>query len=311
MRLIVASWSVLTVVVTFTGACATTYDEKLGSKLEKSASAEESEKSVALVADGDALWKERFDEGKLKQALARWEEAVKLAPSAELATRLARGHYLLGDGHYALADNVEARDSEYQLGLDWANEALKLAAPEYAAAKAAGKKHPEAIKLAGTEAIAPMYWYSANLGKWAASKGFATRLKYKDDLKATMDQVQGLESKDAPFFYGATARYFGGYEAATAGIAGGSLDKSKENFERAIQIAPQYLGTKVLFADFLCPKLQKDTDGDGVADGKKLFQTLLNDVIAADPAADPEIEPENRLEQQKAKKLLAKLDELF
>jgi hypothetical protein len=34
-------------------------------------------------------------------------------------------------------------------------------------------------------------------------------------------------------------------------------------------------------------------------------------VIAADPAADPEIEPENRLEQQKAKKLLARIDELF
>ena len=106
-------------------------------------------------------------------------------------------------------------------------------------------------------------------------------------------------------------RYFGGYEAATAGIAGGSLDKSKENFEKSIALAPNYLGTKVLFADFLCPKLQKDADGDGEPDGKVLFKKLLDEVIAADAAVDPEIEPENRMEQAKAKKLLARIDELF
>lgn len=299
----------LVVVITAAlASCATTYDEKLGTKLEKSASAEEQEKATALIAEADALWTERLDETKLKQGLSKWEEAVKLAPSAELLTKLARGHYLLGDGHYAVADNVEARDAEYQLGLDWANEALKLAAPEYAASKAGGAKHVDAIKLAGADAVSPMYWYSANLGKWAASKGFATRLKYKDDLKATMDQVKAL---DETFFYAASWRYFGGYEAATAGIAGGSLDKSKENFEKAIQLAPNYLGTKVLYADFLCPKLQKDEDGDGTADGKKLFQRLLDEVIAADPAIDPAIEAENRIEQKKAKKLLAKIDELF
>jgi len=291
-------------------ACATTYDEKLTTRLDKTASAEEAEKAAALVAEGDALWNERLDEAKLKACLAKWEEAVKLAPSAELATKLGRGHYLLADGHYALADNVEARDSGYQVGLDWSTEALKISAPEYAAAKAGGAKHPEAIKLAGKDSVAAMYWYAANLGKWAASKGFATRLKYKDDLKSTMDQVRALEG-DPLFFHAATWRYFGGYEAATAGIAGGSLEKSKENFEKAIALAPNYLGNKVLYADFLCIKLQKDEDGDGTPDGKKIFVRLLGEVLAADPTADPSIEPENRLEQLKAKKLLAKVDELF
>lgn len=289
-------------------SCATTYDEKLSTKLEKNSTADEQGQASALSTEGDVLWGERGDESKLKQGLAKWEAAVALAPSTDLLTKLARGHFLLGDGHYALADNVEARDAEYQIGLDWANEALKLAAPEYAAAKAGGVKHPEAIKMAGKDAMAPMYWYSANLGKWAASKGFTTRLKYKDDLKATMDQVKAL---DEMFFYAAAWRYFGGYEAATAGIAGGSLEKSKENFEKAISLAPNYLGTKVLFADFLCPKLQKDADGDGTPDGKVLFQKLLDEVIAADPAIDPAIEPENRIEQKKATKLLAKIDELF
>lgn len=305
-----ASSLVVVVGIVGLGGCATTYDEKLGTKLEKTASAEEKTQAETLVAEGDALWAERGDQEKLKACLAKWEEAVKLAPSVDLLTKLGRGHYLLGDGHYALADNVEGRDSEYQIGLDWATEALKLAAPEYVAAKQGGKTHAEAIKLAGKDAVPAMYWYAANLGKWAASKGFATRLKYKDALKATMDQVRALEGEPL-FFHAATWRYFGGYEAATAGIAGGSLEKSKENFEKAIALAPNYLGNKVLYADFLCPKLQKDEDGDGVADGKKLFEKLLNEVIAADPNIDPEIAPENGIEQKKAKKLLAKIDELF
>ena len=287
--------------------CATTYDEKLGTKLEKVATADEAQQAAALIAEGDALWKERADIEELKACLAKWEAAVALAPSGELAAKLSRGHYFLGDGHYALADNAEARDAEYQRGLDWANESLKIAAPEYVAAKKAGTKHSESIKLASKDAVPAMYWWASNLGKWAASKGFATVVTYKDDAKSTIDHVKAL---DEGFFYGGALRYMGVFEAKTVGL-GGSLDKSKDNFEKAIAVAPNYLGTRVLYAEFYCPKLSKDADGDGEPDGKKKFKELLDGVIAADAAIDPEIEPENRIEQAKAKKLLARIDDLF
>lgn len=311
MRSIVCSTlgaGLLGAVMAFGAGCATTYDEKLDSTLKADATDDEATQASTLEAEGDAAWEQRLDEAKLKEALAKWEAAVKLKATPALAAKLARGHYLLGDGFYALRDEAEARDSEYQIGLDWANEALKLAAPEYAAAKAAGKAHEEAIRLAPKEAVPAMYWYASNLGKWAASKGFATRLQYKEALKATMDHVKSLDDQ---FYYAAAWRYFGGYEAATAGLAGGSLEKSRENFEKAISMAPAYLGTKVLFADYLCPKLQKDTDGDGEPDGKVLFKKLLEEVIAADVTVDPAITPENTLEQKKARKLLGQIDELF
>jgi len=304
-RIITATIVGLTIV---SSSCATTFDEKLTTKLEKTASEAEAGQASALVTEGDALWAERDNADKLKGALAKWEQAVKLAPSAELTIKLARGHYLLGDSHYALADNNEARDAEYQLGLDWANEALKLTAPEYVAAKTGGKTHPEAIKLAPKEAVPAMYWYAVNLGKWAAGKGLVTRLKYKDDLFATMTHVKAL---DEGYFFGASWRYFGSYEAVAAGLAGGDLGRSKSNFEKGIALAPNYLGTKVLMADLYCPKMQKDEDSDGQPDGKVLFKKLLDEVIAADPNAEPDVAPENKLEQLKAKKLLAKIDELF
>lgn len=264
--------------------------------------------ATTVVGEGDAAWEARADKAKLEEAIAKWEAASATAPSAELAAKLARAHYFLGDGYLAVADDLAGRDAEYEKGLAWAETALKIGAPEFAAARAGGATHAEAIKKAPKEAVPAMYWYASNLGKWAASKGFATRLKYKDDIKATMDLVK---SYDETYFYAGPWRYFGAFEALTAGIAGGDLGKAKENFSKASTMSPAYLGTKVLWAELLCTKQQADTDGDGQNDGKVQFKKLLDEVIAADPNVDPMVAAENAIEQQKAKKLLAKIDDLF
>lgn len=294
MRLSKAMW--MSAALAASG-CATTYNAKWEEKPTAAATTADDAATAALT-EGDALWAQRADKAKLVEALAKWEAAFEKAPTADLAGKLSRGHYLLGDGYYSLEDNLEARDAEYQKGLDWASRALKLAAPDFAKAMSEGKKHAEAITMAPKEAVPAMYWYATNLGKWAATKGFATRLRYKDDIKATMDHVKAL---DEMYFYAGPWRYFGAFEAVTAGLAGGSLEKSEQNFKKAVELAPTYLGTKVLWAEQLSVKKQdKDT-----------FKKLLDEVVAADPTAMAEIEAENRIEQAKAKKLLAKIDEKF
>ncbi|MDP2271680.1 MAG: TRAP transporter TatT component family protein [Archangium sp.] len=276
--------------------CATTYEAKWD---EKPTAAPPAAEAVATASsEGDAAWEQRGDKARLIEAITKWEAAFEKAPSTDIANKLARAHYLLGDGYYVLENNAEGRDAEYQKGLDWATRSLKLSAPEFTKAMADGKKHPEAIVLAPKDAVPAMYWYATNLGKWAATKGFATRLRYKDDIKATMTHVKSL---DEMYFYAAPWRYFGSFEAVTAGLAGGSLEKSEENFKKAVELAPNYLGTKVLWADYLCTKKQD----------KATFKKLLEEVIAADAKIDPAIEPENRIEQAKAKKLLAEIDEKF
>jgi hypothetical protein len=303
MRLVILSLAVIS------AACATTHEANWkDAPVVKEASADAAASVATTLAEAGALWEQRADRKRLEAALAQWEQAFAAAPSADVAAKLARGHYLLGDGFMALADDVVGRDAEYQKGLDWATTALKLSAPDFVAAMAAGAKHGDAIGKAPKEAVPAMYWYASNLGKWAASKGFATRVKYKDDIKATMSHVKAL---DETYFYAGPWRYFGAFEALTAGIAGGDLSKSKDNFAKAVAMAPNYLGTKVLWADLLSVKLQGDADKDGQNDGKVQFKKLLDEVIAADPNVDPAIAAENGLEQQKAKKLLAKIDDLF
>lgn len=296
-------------IVVAAAGCATTHEADWKTQpAAPTASADDATRAQALAAEGDALWEQRNDKAKLIEAIGKWEEAAKIQVNADVAAKLARGHYLLGDGYYALENNLDGRDAEYQKGLDWATQALKMAAPEFAAAMASGAKHADAIQKAPKEAVPAMYWYASNLGKWANAKGFATRLKYKDDIKATMSQVKAL---DESFFFAGPWRYFGAFEAATAGIAGGDLGRSEENFRKAVDLAPHYLGTKVLWAELLCTKLQKDTDGDGQNDGKVQFKKLLDEVIAADPNVEPSIAAENNLEQAKAKKLLAQIEDLF
>jgi tetratricopeptide (TPR) repeat protein len=281
--------------------CATTRESKYLDEEEPAAAADGSADAAAgLVAEGDALFAERGDQAKLEAAIAKYGEAAKTAPSGELYVKLSRSHYLLGDGHHGLAGNAEKRDEHYTIGLDYAEKALKLLAPEFVAEMKGGAKHRDAISKAPKDAVPAMYWYSTNMGKWASAKGFATILRYKDDIKATMDHVMAL---DPNFFHGAPYRYFGAYEARTAGLAGGSLEESEKNFKKNIDLAPHYLGTKVLWAEFLCPKQG--------AEGKETFKKLLQEVIDADPTVVAEVEPENRIEQAKAKKLLSRIDEIF
>jgi tetratricopeptide (TPR) repeat protein len=289
---------VLAFTVVASAGCGTTREAQYRS--EQPAAVDESAKgaSEGLIAEGDAAWEQRKDKAQLELAIAKWTEAAAGAPSGELYVKLSRAHYFLGDAWYAVEGDAEKRDAHYTEGLTWAEKAMGMVAPDFVAAVEGGEDHETAILKAPPEAVPAMYWQATNLGKWAASKGFATRLKYKDSIAATMKHVKSL---DENFFYAAPWRYFGAFEAATAGLAGGDLEKSKANFEKSIEMAPAYLGTKVLFATYYCTKAQN----------KELYEKLLNEVIAADPAVDPAIEPENIREIVKAKQALAAIDEEF
>lgn len=281
-----------------TAACGTTREAQYDVTPAEAATAESSDAAGGMIEEGDALWAERSDKEKLMAAIAKWEEAAKASPTGDLYVKLSRGHYFLADGHYGVEGDEVKRDEHYTIGLGYAEKATALLAPDFVAAIQGGEKHETAILKANPEAVPALYWQATNLGKWAASKGFATRIKYKDEIKATMLHVKSM---DDAFFYSAPYRYFGAFEAATAGLAGGDLGKSRENFEIAVQRAPNYLGTKVLWAEYLCTKEQD----------KETYKRLLDEVLAADPTVDPAIEPENRAEQRKAKKLLEKIDDEF
>jgi len=124
-----------------------------------------------------------------------------------------------------------------------------------------------------------MYWYASALGKWAKKKGFAVLLGQKDNVKATMDRALEL----APdYFYGGPHRYFGAYYAIAPSFAGGDLEKSKVHFKKSLEIEPNYVGTKVLWAEELAVKQQDE----------ETFDRLINEVLQTPDDVIPELVPD-------------------
>ncbi len=249
----------------------------------------------AAVTDSASLWAGRVDEATLKLALAAFEVEQKANPTDRKAlAALARGWYFYGD---AFTDDVPTKLERWQKAIDAGNTCLALNA-EYKARLEGGEKEKDAAVVGKAEDVPCLYWTSTALGKWAKAQSLSVTLKHLPTVKAYMTKVEEL---DPTYFNYGPARYWGAYNAALPSFAGKDLVKSEEYFKASIEGAPDYLASRVLRAEML--DVQKQD--------MKAFEDDLNYVIAADPGKLLECKPENLKEQEKAKKLLAKKDELF
>ncbi|MEO1171386.1 MAG: TRAP transporter TatT component family protein [Myxococcota bacterium] len=210
---------------------------------------------------------------------------------------LSRATYLLADGYMRLAGE-DGMLEMLEKGVAYGERAMMANSPAFAERVRAGEDVEDAVGSLEKPAMGAVYWYAANLGKFAAEKGFTTQLFYKDRIFAVMNKVKEL---DPEFFYAAPHRYLGAFYAKAPAFAGGDMDLSKEHFDTSTTKYPEYLGTKVLVAEFWAAK----------QDDKALFLKMLDEVLAADANAVPELVAENLIEQEKARQLKAKVDELF
>lgn len=307
-------WTVLTVILLAASlsACAAKRESAMKDADELTKVTEQGEFSQAL-AEAEAHWENRGDKNALKKAIDLMERAVKMPASdlsdeertekiAETYEWLARAYYFFADSHLSLEGEEGSNDDQlmevFDKGVSSAEKAIALRDPAFAKTVTdKPNKWADAVASANPKALTALYWYATNLGKWALLEGIATILARKDDIKATMEWAL---QNDPNYFFGAPYRYFGVYHTKVP-IGGGDPPKSKEAFEKSLAIAPTYLATKVLMANSYAV----------LAGDRALFDKLLQEVVAADPNAVPEVAPENKLEQEKAKRLLANADDLF
>jgi hypothetical protein len=271
-------------------------------------------RQLALVAEGDRLWSERAAPGRLAGALARWEAAVALKDDDwRTYARLARGYFFQADAVFAFrasagrypydgkdgADPAAAaafRDA-HRRGYTAALRGMAARSREFEQRLRAGIGMDRALVVIGPDAAGLIYWYVANLGRWARARGLGALLRARSALLAGMLHLRRV----APtYFYAGADRLLGVYFAAAPRLVGGDLVRSRAYFQSALRAAPAYLANAVLAAEFL----------DRKAHDRASFEARLRAVIASRDAA-PDLAPENAVERRKARALLDRSSSYF
>ncbi|MEE2789503.1 MAG: TRAP transporter TatT component family protein [Myxococcota bacterium] len=270
----------------------------------KKADTAAAKKADALVKEANALWNARGDEAKALAAIAKWNEAAKLdGARSDIHRDLAYAYYFMNNVHVRWSeadDKKKVEEANYLKGVDAAERALMTANPAFAKQIKAGDNTDdawnEALKSATKEDVKALYWYAANLAKWALAHHFTTILKFKDRAYAIMQRCKAL---DNAFWYGGPSRYLGAYWLKIP--FGKSKEKSKDNFDKALAAAPAYLDTKIIYAEIYAVR----------TDDEALFKKLLDEVIATADDVDANLVPENKNAKRLAKKMLEDMDEFF
>ena len=264
-----------------------------------------------LMARAHESWENRLDRVDLEAAIETYRRVAGTQPAAEktgesrdtwrpaqLWTRIARGYQFRADAHLSDAQTDAIRDNHAR-GIDAAKRAIKAAAPVLADAldgKGDLKKALDENSGLPSTAAPGLYWYAIHLGQWGQTQGMFTLMKYRSDIESAMTFVREHRPE---YFYGACFRYFGTYWTRLP--MGKKPDRSRQNFDQAIEIAPSFLASKVLKAKHYAT----------LAGDRKLFERLLQEVLEADLDAAPAVRAENTIAQRQAKKLLERADELF
>lgn len=259
------------------------------------ATSADAEMISAKLEEAQGMWAARTDASKLHATLLAYEEVLAMDPTnRDALQRLTRGWYLYGDAH---ATEKDVKVERWGKAIEYGSRCLALNA-DIAERIQQGERERDAVASA-TEADVPcLYWSASAIGKWGKIQGLSKTLKNLPTVKAYIGRAEEL---NPTFYHYGPARYWGSYYAVLPSFAGQDLERSAEYFEASIEGAPDYLGTRVLRAEFLAV----------ATEDVALFDSDIQFVLDAPEGIGGSVAPENVLEKIKAQDLLERRSELF
>lgn len=148
--------------------------------------------------------------------------------------------------------------------------------------------------------VAPLFWTAFAWAGWVNLNRDNPKAVFDLTIvKAMMNRVLEL---DETFFFGSAHLFWGSTYGSIPPLLGGSPEKAKKHFERAIEIS----GGKFLMADVYYAQYYAATTLD-----EELFDETLRKVEDAPPDIMPGYELMTSLAKRKAKDLMAKKEEIF
>ncbi len=164
-----------------------------------------------LLKQGDELYAQRQDPGLAQQALARFREAVSLAPDRfETLVRNAQAAYYVGD----LAGGNAEKKKLFQEGMDLGKRLIAL--------------HPERVE--------GHYWLGVHTGSYGEARGVLKSLFLKNDIIRAMERSIAI---DGAYEQGGAYCVLGRLYYKVPGLFGGSKKRSRQYLETCRRIAPK------------------------------------------------------------------------
>jgi predicted anti-sigma-YlaC factor YlaD len=165
----------------------------------------------------------------------------------------------------------------------------------------------ERLRNDAKRALAPLRPRDVPFLYWtAAAWGGAMALRKSDSsLTADQDLAEALMQRalelDEGFELGSIHDFFISYEAGRASV-GGSLERAREHYTRALELAK---------GQRLWPYLNLAESASVAAQDRKEFEDLLSQALELDPDRAPDQRLSNIVAQRRARWLLSRADELF
>lgn len=158
----------------------------------------------------------------------------------------------------------------------------------------------EAVKASSKKDVPYLFWAATCWASWImmhldSMEAMAELPRVKLMMRRSLELDEG-------FYYGGPHIFMGIWLASRPTIAGGDLQKAKEHFLKALELGEgKFLMTYVYYADNYARR----------ALDRELFVSTLEKVLETPADCAPELTLLNTIAQQKAKELLARVDEYF
>lgn len=157
-----------------------------------------------------------------------------------------------------------------------------------------------AVKQTDRADLPFIFWAGSCWGSWAAAHMNSI------EAVAELPRVEALMRRalalDEGYYHGSPHLFMGIWYAARPRVAGGSLERAREHFQKAIELGQgKFLMAHVTFAEAYARK----------AMDRELFTAVLNKALATPADIVPELTLLNTVAHRKAADLLERADDFF
>jgi len=199
---------------------------------------------TAATANPDALYRERDQIAKARQAADIWEAQLEADPrNFEAAWKLARAYYWLG-GH----GPEDRRRADLERGITAAEQAEMLE-----------RDRPEGY-----------FWKAANMGALAESFGLRQGIKYRGKIREALETVLRI---DPAFQQGSADRALGRWYLKVPALFGGSKKESEAHLRKSLTYDPNSHASRFFLAETL---FAMDRDEEAIEQLKMVIAAPIN-----------------------------------